>query len=144
MGRVVQKYWLTGVLPAFRDGISPLSATNVISMLPQYNDLCSLTEDEVRTIAKAYLGSTHPDVEQQEIKRWYNGYRFCHHDKKLPTLYNRQLVFTHLRALLTGGELTCPSEEANVTHSATVLDAIRNANETSLQDVFLSAASGRL
>ena len=52
---LVQKYWLTGVLPAFRDAISPLIESKVISTLPEYNGLCGLTDAEVRTIAKTYL-----------------------------------------------------------------------------------------
>jgi hypothetical protein len=77
MGRVVHKYWLTGVLPAFRDGISPLTATEDISMWPEYNNACGLTEDKVRTIAKAYLSGDELEQELQTINSWYGGYKFC-------------------------------------------------------------------
>jgi Predicted AAA-ATPase len=98
------KYWLTGVLPAFRDGISPLTAVNIISDMPKYHGLCGLTEVEVEAITKAYLG---PESTAEEIpnatdtlRRWYNGYRFCATPSEgLNSLYNPQLVFTHLRHL---------------------------------------------
>jgi hypothetical protein len=54
-GVSVAKYWLTGVLPAFRDGISPLTATNVISFNEQYHSLCGLTQEDVNAIVKQAL-----------------------------------------------------------------------------------------
>jgi Predicted AAA-ATPase len=130
MGVVVRKYWLTGVLPAFRDGISPLSATSVISMLPQYHGLCGLTREEVDAIAMKYLASTHTPNQimgaMALMKSWYNGYMFSppEHDKLLPRLFNPQLVFTHLRALSVNDASINSREEANATHSAIVLSAI--------------------
>jgi hypothetical protein len=148
MGSIVKKYWLTGVLPAFRDGISPLSATRIISTLPEYNGVCGLTEDEVYTIAKTYLASTHTAVQLdavfQDLKRWYNGYRFsCSSRDKLPTQYNPQLVFTHLRAL-QGNYGINPFEEVNAIHTATVLEAIGTDPELPFEEFYLSAVAGKL
>lgn len=53
---IIIKYWLTGVLPAFRDGISPLTALNIISFQPQCHRLCGLTDAEVQSITQVYLG----------------------------------------------------------------------------------------
>jgi hypothetical protein len=138
-GLVVRKYWLTGVLPAFRDGISPLSATSVISMLPQYHGLCGLTKEEVESIATRYLGSTHtPDQINGKLvlmKSWYNGYIFCppEHDTSLSPsrLFNPQLVFTHLRAISRKSAWLNPRKEANATHSAIVLSAMTGRGVTS-------------
>jgi hypothetical protein len=146
-GMVVQKYWLTGVLPAFRDGISPLTATSVISMLPKFNGVRGLTDDEVRSIATTYLASTHrgADLERelQDMKRWYNGYKFSvSHDNSAPTLYNPQLVFTHLRRL-RGKSRVEPIDEANSTHSANVLEAIRTSTQVPLLRVLRVCALGK-
>ena len=51
-GTAVDKYWITGVLPAFRDGISPLSAMDIISFDKQYNSLCGFTENDVKAIVE--------------------------------------------------------------------------------------------
>ena len=140
MGFVVQKYWLTGVLPAFRDGISPLTATRIISTSPNYSHVCGLTEEEVQTIAQAYLGSSLSDdelsQELQVIKRWYNGYRFCSpiHNMAPPLLYNPQQVFAHLQAIREGGYVN-PHDEQNATHTATVLNAILTSGEMSMDDI---------
>jgi hypothetical protein len=151
-GRVVEKYWLTGVLPVFRDGISPLSATDVISSKPQFHGLCGLTDGEVDTILKAYLSSTYNDSQLKEamarMKEWYNGYRFCPDhiptSSKLPSLYNPQLVFSHLRALAQGTQSEALLEEANSTHCATVLNAIRCDGPINFNDIFLDVLSGQL
>jgi hypothetical protein len=136
MGVVVRKYWLTGVLPAFRDGISPLSATTLISKLPQYHGLCGLTKEEVDAIAMKYLASTHNrDGIMSAVglmKTWYNGYLFGHGQSlKISRLFNPQLVFTHLRAISLNSAWLNPREEANGTHSAIVLSAITGRNITS-------------
>jgi hypothetical protein len=77
---IVMKYWLTGVLPAFRDGISPLLAVEVISDKPQYHGLCGLTDTEVQTIAETYLSSSPllRDIHSvmHTLRHWHNGYRF--------------------------------------------------------------------
>jgi hypothetical protein len=108
-GYAVAKYWLTGVLPAFRDGISPLSATDVISAQSEYHGLCGLTEAEVRSVVTACL-PTFTDADLEDIlarmKDWLGGYRFCPDGpgtSSLPLLYNPQLLFSHLRTITHGG-----------------------------------------
>jgi hypothetical protein len=78
---IISKYWVTGVLLAFRDGFGnlPLFATSNISTSTWYHDVCGFTEDEVRTIAKAYLAPTHDEAELEKelvtMKRWFSGHR---------------------------------------------------------------------
>jgi hypothetical protein len=78
-----------------------LTAVNIISDKPKYHGLCGLTEVEVEAITKAYLGpeSTAEDISKatDTLRRWYDGYRFS--SSTLNSLYNPQLVFTHLRHL---------------------------------------------
>jgi hypothetical protein len=147
------KYWLTGVLPAFRDGISPLTAVNIISDKPKYHGLCGLTEVEVEAITKAYLGpeSTAEDISKATgtLRRWYNGYRFSSStlSEGLNSLYNPQLVFTHLRHLQDdkkdkhGFE---PKDEIEAVHTASVLNAIPDDGNISFKNTFLRVASGSL
>jgi hypothetical protein len=105
----ILKYWITGVLPVFRDGISPLTATVILSSDPEYHGLCGLTDSEVRTVAEAYLSPVlEPQAVEdaiQTLRNWYNGYLFSRAKSKAPlnTLYNPQLVFTHLRRLAASG-----------------------------------------
>jgi len=140
---VVQKYWLTGVLPVFRNGISPLSAAFPISSLPEYHGLCGLMDDEVRSIAKAYLGDS-PELEAHlaEIKRWFNGYSFCKPSGATVTLYNPHQVFTHLQYFDSNHHLHTIGDEISATHSSRVLDSIRNTNPN--PDFFVDALYNNL
>ncbi|PVG04789.1 DUF1703-domain-containing protein [Serendipita vermifera] len=52
---VVSKYWITGILPVFREEPSPLNATQIISNMPAFNGACGLNDTEVRQIAESYL-----------------------------------------------------------------------------------------
>jgi hypothetical protein len=135
MGVVVRKYWLTGLLPAFRDGFSPLSATALISKLPQYHGLCGFTKEEVDAIAVKYLASTHnPDQIRCAVglmKAWNSGYSFGHAQSlKISRLFNPQLVFTHLRAISLESAWLNPREDVNGMHSI-LLSIITGRNITS-------------
>lgn len=147
-GTVIQNYWLTGVLPVFRDSFGPLIATTIISTLPQYHGVCGFTEDEVRSITTAYLGSTFSGDDLAQVMRsmrsWYNGYRFCPpgYGPSPPVLYNPQLLFAHLRALRNVGSVS-PEDEANVTYSANVLTSISTRGEVKINDL-LPLLSGKV
>jgi hypothetical protein len=143
---IVVKYWLTGVLPAFRNGISPLSATRVLSKVPQFHGLCGLTDAEVRTIAESYLPSSSEshDIEtvMHELQQWHNGYRFCQPAKgeAIEPLYNPQLVFAHLQSLASG-QSTRPDDELEALHTTSVLNSI---DKSTFREIFLLAASAKL
>ena len=50
-------YILTGVLPAFRAGItSPLSAVGLVSADPNLHGICGFTEHDVKAIAQNTYG----------------------------------------------------------------------------------------
>ena len=149
---VVRKYWITGVLPAFRDGISPLCATDDISSRPQFNSLCGLTQEEVSSITRTFL-RTLPvqrlDLIQEELKRWYGGYTFSSGASSTTpstpsTLYNPQEVFNYLRMVQRTGELTKYRDDSSVLHSDSVLRAIPNGGPLSFDDFFLDALDGKL
>ena len=77
---IVTKYWLTGVVPTFREGTSPLAAVDIISDNPESHGLCGFTDSEVQTITETYLSSSHLSCEihsmMHTLRQWHNGYRF--------------------------------------------------------------------
>jgi hypothetical protein len=140
---IVIKYWLTGVLPAYRDGISPLSATRNLSKTRQFHGLCGLTDAEVRTIVTQYLSSSpklqshYIEAVMDELRLWHNGHRFA---EDAETLYNPQLVFAHLEGLAEGNS-TRPDDELEAVHTSSILKSI---DESTFREVFLLAASAKL
>jgi Predicted AAA-ATPase len=133
-GDVIQKYWLTGVLPVFRDGVSPLTAVQIISMDPLYHGVCGFTNEEVEIIAKLYL---HPKSSESQIslqlhnmERWYGGHRFCPNSES--SLSNPQLVFRHLDTARAHGSAVHLLDEANSIHSNTALQAVSADDDRTL------------
>jgi hypothetical protein len=119
---VIEKYWITGALPVFRDNVNPLNAVTLISHWAEYHGLCGLTDNEVHTIAREYLSlrSLNVDVDVDmvlsELRRRYSGHLFCriNNDPPLDTLYSPELVFTHLRALGSNTRINPVDEIYNV------------------------------
>jgi hypothetical protein len=134
-GDTVAKYWLTGVLPAFRDGISPLTAVEVISFDKKYQSLCGLTEEDVGAIVTRALPG--PVSTMASLKLWYNGYMFRPprgHSENL-TLYNPQHVFVHLRKAISGTASPFYADEANAIHTNVVLSAIGETGPVTIHDL---------
>jgi len=139
-GSSVAKYWLTGVLPAFRDGISPLTATRQISFLEQYQSLCGLTQADIEVlVARALRGF--PDIDPAgtlyNLKRWCNGYKFSltSSNSANTAVYNPQLVFVHLENTISGTAPTAFIDEANAVHIATVLSAVGEIGPVTIHDL---------
>ena len=59
----IGKYFLTGVLPAFRSSLSPLNETIIISNRSRFHGICGFTEEEVKTIVHRLLNL---DAEEEE------------------------------------------------------------------------------
>lgn len=123
-GKSVKKYWLTGVLPAFRDGSSPLTATEVISFRPQYQSLCGFTQEDVNAIVTRALPESERASALDSLKRWYNGYMFSPHRPENPTLYNPQQVFVYLRNFMSGSVPLSYTDHANTVHTRRVLSIV--------------------
>lgn len=145
---VIDKYWITGVLPVFRDGVSPLNAVKLISSRAEYHGLCGLTENEVYTITKEYLppGPLDVDMILQDLRRWYNGHLFCNiqgSGQPLDTLYSPELVFTHLRALGNNTRIK-PIDEIYNVQTSRVLGAIPDNGITPFIETFYRVQSGNL
>ena len=141
-GGSVAKYWVTGVLPAFRDGISPLLATRVISFDKEYHSICGFTQEDVSAIVKRALPETDVTPTLHYLKYWYNGYKFSFpgyprdpEDPEDPTLYNPQHVFVHLRNAINGVELPSYAIEANAVHTTAVLSAVGETGPVTIHDL---------
>ncbi|KDQ12092.1 hypothetical protein BOTBODRAFT_424151 [Botryobasidium botryosum FD-172 SS1] len=123
------KYWVTGVLPAFRDVTSPLLSLTDISTRPEYHGICGLTQNEVEAYAQSYL---HDLPLQQlnaitlQMRFWYNGHIFCPNEPSdgvpLPSLFNPRLVFEYLEMLKTPSGASRLYQVNDVVH-ASILDA---------------------
>jgi hypothetical protein len=142
----ILKYWITGVLPVFRDGVSPLAATEIISNNATYHGLCGLTDSEVQIIAQKFLspvlGPQAVEGAVQTLRHWYNGYLFSRpkSDAPLETLYNPELVFTYLRGL----ENIRPEDDIEAPHITRILNAIPNEGTQSFADMYVQIASRTL
>ena len=145
----MEKYWLTGVLPAFRDGISPLTATRVISFDQQYQSLCGFTQEDVEAIvsrALHHFPEKERDLALKALKHWYNGYKFCPMSgSEIPWLYNPQLVFIHMEKMISGSSHMPYLDEANAVHGAIVLSAVGDTGDVTIHHLMdmLSTSTNR-
>ena len=139
---IVTKYWLTGVLPAFREGVSPLAGVEIISNDARFHGLCGFMDTEVETIVKSFLQSQETDTVMHELRQQHNGHRFIQAEASEPlaSLYNPQHVFAHLRSL-AGGRPVRPRDEIEALHTSHVLNKI---GESAFPELFLLAASSKL
>ena len=136
-GESVAKYWLTGVLPAFRDGISPLTATKVISSNSRYHSLCGLTQENVNAIVERALPESERAYTLDTLKRWYDGHIFSPalSGSEDTALYNPQLVFVHLQNVVSGQSPPSYIDEATAVHTATVLSAVGETGPVTIDDL---------
>ncbi|KAF9368773.1 hypothetical protein BGX21_006350, partial [Mortierella sp. AD011] len=140
-GVTISKYFLTGVTPAFRAGISPLTATTIVSHNRSLHGICGFTDNEVKAIVKHYLGKDDQDAEPivHSMRRLYNGYFFAmsgydDYNSDPALLYNPHLVFHYLSDLRSEGFVAKP-EESTAVHSTTILRSISDMGEFSVNDL---------
>jgi len=124
------KYWLTGVLPAFRDGISPLTD---ISLQQRYHSLCGFTQEDVDAIVKRALSEDKRTDTLHSLKYRHNGYRFSptSSGSENPTLYNPQLVFVHLGNAISD----LAPESYNAVHTSTVLSLVGKTGPVTISNL---------
>ena len=134
-GKSVGKYWLTGVIPAFRDGLSPLAATEVISFKPQYQSLCGFTQEDVNAIVTRALPESERATALDFLKRWYNGYMFSPHGPDNPTLYNPQHVFFYLQDFISGSMSLSCTDEADAVHTRKALSIVGEISPVMIYDL---------
>jgi Predicted AAA-ATPase len=134
-GKSVKKYWLTGVIPAFRDASSPLTATEVISFRLQYQSLCGFTQEDVNAMVTRALPESERASALDSLKRWYSGYMFTPHDSENSILYNPQQVFLYLRKCISGwAPLSC-TDEANTVKTRKALSIVGEIGPVTTYDL---------
>jgi len=73
---VINKYFLTGVTPAFCTGISPLAEAVIVSDEVDLHGICGFTESEVKAIVQHYLAKDEQEAEPiiHTMQKLYNGF----------------------------------------------------------------------
>jgi len=139
------------VLPAFRDAISPLTATRLISLHERYQSLCGLTEEDVEALVTRTLRDypkSDPAGTLYSIRCWYGGFMFSStsSNSENPALYNPQQVFVYLR-----GTISDPTrsyiDTPNTVHTSKVLSIVGKIGPVtihSLIDMLSSKANANI
>ena len=146
----ISKYFLTGVLPAFRAGISPLAETVIVSDELGLHGVCGFTGSEVKIIVQHYLDKTEQEVEHvsHTMKKLYNGYFFSgsgydESNPQPPLIYNPHMVFHYVRKFDVNGAVTAP-EESTAVHSTAILKSIADVGEFSVHDLAELVTTGSI
>ena len=141
----ISKYFLTGVLPAFRSGMGPLTATRMISGIPEFHGMCGLTSKQVKIVIDAYLG---PSAGRSfhdvfwAIRKYYGGNYFAHWStNELNRIYNPQLVFYYLSTIKQGGLVTA-LEDSPANHITKILKSVADTGQFSAEDFVRLVATG--
>ncbi len=98
----IARVFITGVSPlVLADMTSGYNVATDISLMPRFNTLCGITQQELGGLVAGVLQHCGQDENQCEgllltLKQFYNGYRFCDQLDK-PLLYNPILCFHFLR-----------------------------------------------
>ncbi|CAG8673031.1 697_t:CDS:2, partial [Paraglomus brasilianum] len=147
-GAVISKYFMTGVTPAFRKGMSPLHEAQIISGNVELHGICGFTEEEVTTLVQHYLHKDKHEADKivYSMRRLYNGYYFANtaydeSNPQPPLLYNPQLVFHYIRTYESSGVVTVPNEYTSV-HSMHILRSIADSRGFSVDDLIQLIISG--
>lgn len=143
----ISKLFLTGVLPAFRSGISPLNATEIISTRVSFHGICGFTDEEVRIITKHYMALEDQSQDLLQIcwimKKYYNGYYFADSDKDLELLYCPELVHYYLKTYKDNGLVARP-ELSKAVHNTKILKTIADTGDISVKDIITLIQAGSI
>ena len=92
----VGRFFITGVSPITLDSLT--SGFNIVKHLthnPAFNELAGFTEENVKTLLKLVLeDKSRLTTILQDMKLWYNGYKFSR--KSTTTIYNSNMVLYFL------------------------------------------------
>jgi hypothetical protein len=138
---VVQKCWITGVLPVSLNSISPLLFTTDISASPMYHGLCGFTDREVQVIARTYLslGTDSKDLIQlsHQLKQSYGGHRFGT-GSSVDFLHNPHHICSYLRTVAQEKSVIVSCELSAAVHSQMISRVFSITGKFSLPELFTS------
>uniref|UniRef100_UPI003865EBC2 AAA family ATPase n=1 Tax=Succinimonas sp. TaxID=1936151 RepID=UPI003865EBC2 len=100
--RLIDRIYVTGVLPITMDtSISGFVSENLTSD-PQFNEMAGFTDDEVMDLLKQTVDFEKcpfsPEVLREEMKKRYDGYRFAKYAKK--SVYNATMCLNFIGELI--------------------------------------------
>jgi hypothetical protein len=94
---VVDRFFITGVSPITLDSLT--SGFNIVTHLThdlRFHNMMGFTEEEVGQLLEMVLeDKTHQETIMEDLKQWYNGYKF--HRKSPQTIYNANMVLFFLQ-----------------------------------------------
>ncbi len=104
------RIFMTGVSPVTYDDLtSGFSIADMVSLMPEFNAMVGITEEELRAMIDYYqdkeMIKCDPCRLIAEMKPWYD--HFCFSDEsfgKEPTIYNTQSVLRYLREYINQGK----------------------------------------
>lgn len=147
-GPVISKYFVTGVNPVFRDGMSPLHEAPIIGGMVALQGICGFTEEEVTTLVQHYLHKDKQETDKivHSMRRLCNGYCFsnpAYNISNLPQslLYNPHLVFHFINEYSNHGVVTVPNKHTAV-HSNHIPRSIADSGGLSVGDFIQLIMSG--
>ncbi|MDW8301576.1 MAG: AAA family ATPase [Bacteroidia bacterium] len=98
---VVDRVFITGVSPLTLDALT--SGFNILTDLthsPEFDTMLGFTENEVKELVRLTLQDpSREDEVLQEMREWYNGYKFSIHSRE--SIYNSDMVLYYLKAFST-------------------------------------------
>ena len=103
---VIEKVFITGILPITMDTMISGFVSSKISQEPILNELAGFTDSEVLELLHETVDFTKcrfaPDTLQTKMKEWFNGYRFA--NKGLYKVYNSTLCLNIVNSLRKDGD----------------------------------------
>jgi Predicted AAA-ATPase len=141
----VSKFFVTGVLPAFHEGIKPLLANPTISGRVLFRGACGLTKYQAWKIASIFLRRFGPGSWVRKVcrtmKYYYYGYYFAENSGFEEHLYNPHDVNDYLYGYEEGGRVHVPGQARSV-HLERVLHLIPDTGNFSMEDIMGLLANG--
>ena len=159
----VGRFFITGVSPITLDSLT--SGFNIVKHLTHsldFNDLAGFTEENVKTLLELVLeDKTRLKTIMQDLKWWYNGYKF--NMKAKGTIYNANMVLYFLdnfkntqeyptqmldpNIMPDYGKLKQMFEVANIDENTKVLEEILETDEIETEQIYqfdLSHSFGKI
>ena len=148
----VGRFFITGVSPITLDSLtSGFNIVKHISHKPEFHDLAGFTEHDVRILLDLVLeDKSRTEIIMQDLKVWYNGYKF--NVKSKTSIYNSNMVLYFLdefknsqeypRMMLDPnimpdyGKLRAMFEVANLNENVKVLATVLNKGEITTEQIY--------
>jgi Predicted AAA-ATPase len=134
----ISKYFITGVLPAFRGGLSPLTAITMLSNKRGFHGICGLDDEQVKVLTRAYLQDKLDDKLLDDLcddlRKFYGGYCFAS-GGDLKRLHNPNFIYEYLFQYDPRQKERDEVGNTTSTHSAKILKLVADTGAFSVADI---------